>query len=87
MALLGFQKSDTRFDFNHFILKGIEMHGVYGREMYETWYKMMAIVQTGLDLSPLITHRMDFRDFEFGFEAMLSKKAGKVILDWSTVAR
>ena len=55
--------------------------------MYETWYKMMAIVQTGLDLSPLITLRMDFRDFEFGFEAMLSKKAGKVILDWSTVAR
>ncbi len=85
MALLGFQQPDTSFDFNRFILKGMDMAGIYGREMYETWYKMMAMIQSGLDLSAMITHRLSFRDYELGFEAMINKEAGKVILDWTTV--
>ena len=62
----------------------LTLRGVYGRDMFETWYKMQALVQAGLDLSPLITHRFDFRDFEKGFAAMNSGKSGKVLLDWTT---
>ena len=61
----------------------LHVKGIYGREMYETWYKMIALVQSGLDLEPdLITHRIRIDDFEDGFAAMLSGEAGKVVMDW-----
>lgn len=84
IALLGFIKKDTTIDWNKVIMGSLTLRGIYGREMFETWYQMMALVQSGLDLSPLITHRYDFRDFEKGFAAMNSGQSGKVILDWST---
>lgn len=84
IALLGFQKPDTTLDFNKLILHSLTIQGIYGREMFETWYKMMAMVQSGLDISKLITHRFDFRDYEKGFAAMMNNESGKVVLDWST---
>jgi threonine 3-dehydrogenase len=57
--------------------------GIYGREMFETWYKMIAMLQSGLDLSPILTHRFPVGDFRKGFEIMLSGQSGKVILDWA----
>lgn len=84
LALLGFQPPNTTLDFDQLILKSLTIQGIYGREMFETWYKMMAMIQSGLDLSPLITHRLDFRDYEKGFAAMINNEAGKVILDWTT---
>jgi threonine 3-dehydrogenase len=59
--------------------------GIYGREMYDTWYKMSAMIEGGLDISPIITHRYDARDFEKGFEAMNSGMSGKIILDWENL--
>lgn len=84
LALLGFQPPNTTLDFDKLIFKSLTIQGIYGREMFETWYKMMAMIQSGLDLSGLITHRFDFRDFEKGFTAMINNEAGKVILDWTT---
>ena len=86
IAMLGFQKANTTIDWNKVVMGSLTIRGVYGRDMFETWYKMMALVQAGLDLSPLITHRFDFRDFENGFAAMNSGQSGKVLLDW-TAAR
>jgi threonine 3-dehydrogenase len=62
----------------------LTIKGIYGREMYETWYKMTVMLQSGLDIRPVITHRFPFQDFEKGFEAMMSGQPGKVILDWET---
>lgn len=87
LALLGFQKPGSTLDFNKMIFGGLTIQGIYGREMFETWYKMMAMIQTGLDVSKLITHRYDFRDYEKGFEAMMSNTSGKVILDWTTARK
>jgi threonine 3-dehydrogenase len=69
-------------DWNHVIFKGLEIKGIYGREMFETWYKMVAMLQSGLDLSPIITHHFAIDDYRQAFEAMLSGNSGKVILDW-----
>lgn len=85
IALLGLLKSDARIDWSKVIFNGLIIKGIYGREMHETWYKMSAMLQGGLDISKIITHRMDVRDFEKGFEAMNSGKSGKVILDWTTL--
>ena len=60
----------------------LNIKGIYGREMYETWYKMTVMLQSGLDISPVITHRLHFTEFEKGFAAMRSGESGKVILDW-----
>ena len=60
----------------------LTIKGIYGREMYETWYKMTVMLQSGLDISPVITHRYDFQDFQKGFETALSGESGKVILKW-----
>ncbi|HQY87613.1 MAG TPA: L-threonine 3-dehydrogenase, partial [Tepidisphaeraceae bacterium] len=60
----------------------LTIKGIYGREMYETWYKMRAMLQTGLDIKPVITHRFHFSEFQKGFDAMLSGQSGKVVLDW-----
>ena len=83
VALLGIPPSNTAIDWNQVIFKGLEIKGIYGREMFETWYKMVAMLQSGLDLSPIITHRFPVDQFEAGFAAMLSGQSGKVILDWS----
>jgi threonine 3-dehydrogenase len=83
IALLGIPPADTAIDWNQVIFKGLEIKGIYGREMFETWYKMVAMLQSGLDLSPMITHRFAVDDFEQGFAAMISGNSGKVILDWS----
>ena len=85
IALLGLLKNDTRVDWNKIIFNGLILKGIYGREMHETWYKMSAMLQGGLDISEIITHRLNIRDYEAGFEAMNSGKSGKVILDWTTL--
>lgn len=83
VALLGILPSGTAIDWDKVIFKGLFMKGIYGREMFETWYKMATLIQSGLDLTPLITHRYAIDDYEEGFQAMLSGQSGKVILDWS----
>ena len=83
VALLGIPPDDTAIDWNEVIFKGLTIKGVYGREMFETWYKMAAMLQSGLDLGPIITHRYPLADFRAGFEVMRSGLSGKVILDWS----
>jgi threonine 3-dehydrogenase len=62
----------------------LTMKGIYGREMYETWYKMSVMLEAGLDISPVITHRFPYHEFEQGFHAMTSGHAGKVVLDWTS---
>ena len=66
-----------------FAFKGLEIKGVYGREMFETWYKMVAMIQSGLDLSPIITHHYAAEEFETAFATMISGQSGKIILDWA----
>jgi threonine 3-dehydrogenase len=83
IALLGILSETGGFDLNEVIFKSLTMTGVYGRRMYETWYKMSAMIGAGLDLSPMITDRFHYSEFEKGFAAMNSGKSGKVILDWS----
>jgi threonine 3-dehydrogenase len=83
IALLGIPPGETAIDWNLVIFKGLELKGVYGREMFETWYKMVALIQSGLDISPLITHHFKVDDFKQAFEAMNSGQSGKVILDWA----
>lgn len=82
VALLGIPSSDIAIDWNHVIFKGLIIKGIYGREMYETWYKMTSMIQAGLDVSPIITHRFGIDDYQKGFDAMLSGNSGKVILEW-----
>jgi len=82
IALLGIQAPDTKVDWDKIIFGGMFIKGIYGREMFETWYKMNAMVQSGLDISPIITHRLDYKDFKEGFETMRSGKSGKIILNW-----
>lgn len=83
VALLGIPPSNTPIDWNQVIFKGLEIKGVYGREMFETWYKMVAMLQSGLDLTPILTHHFPVEEYEKGFAAMLSGQSGKVILDWA----
>ena len=85
IALLGLLRSDAKIDWSKVIFNGLIIKGIYGRQMHETWYKMSAMLQGGLDISKIITHRMDIRDYEKGFEAMNSGHCGKVILDWTTL--
>lgn len=83
ISLLGIQPDGADIDLNQVIFKGLCVQGIYGRKMYETWYKMMAMVEGGLDLSPIITHRLHYTQFEEGFNAMNEGTAGKVVLDWT----
>lgn len=83
IALLGIQPPNTVIDWNQVIFKSLTIQGIYGRKMYETWYKMMTMVEGGLDMHPIITHRLPYTRFEEGFAAMNSGKAGKVVLDWT----
>ncbi len=82
LALLGIAPAEFPVDWNSVIFKMLHIKGIYGREMYETWYKMIALVQSGLDVSGLITHRLSIDAFEEGFAAMISGNSGKVVLDW-----
>ena len=82
IAMLGIQSPDTRVDWNTVVFNGLYIKGIYGREMFETWYKMTAMLHSGLDVSPVITHRMHYTEFEKGFEIMKSGQSGKVILEW-----
>ena len=67
------------------IFNGLTLKGIYGREMWETWYKMDTMLQSGLDISKIITHRFDIRDYEKGFAVMNSGNSGKVVLDWTSL--
>ena len=83
IAMLGIPPKGVAIDWNQVIFKGLTIKGIYGREMFETWYKMVSLLQSGLDLSPIITHSMPVADYAKGFEIMGSGKSGKVLLDWS----
>jgi threonine 3-dehydrogenase len=83
VALLGIPPGDTAIDWNQVIFKGLVLKGIYGREMFETWYKMSSMLQSGLDIRPVITHRLPISEFQRGFEIMGSGQSGKVILDWA----
>ena len=82
VALLGILPKGAGIDWDAVIFKGLTIKGVYGREIFETWYKMDALIKGGLDLSPIITHRFPAEDYEKGFEVLASGESGKVILDW-----
>jgi threonine 3-dehydrogenase len=82
IALLGILPEKTVIDWNLVVFNGLSIKGIYGREMYETWYKMTSMIQSGLDISPVITHRYNYQEFEDAFEVMRSGRSGKVILNW-----
>ena len=83
IAILGIPTEEISLDVNEIVFKMLTLRGIYGREMYETWYKMTVMLQSGLDITPAITHRFDFRDFAAAFDAARSGDSGKVILDWT----
>lgn len=82
ISLLGIPPKEAPFDLSSVIFKGLFIKGIYGREMFETWYKMAMLVHSGLDISPIITHRLPIDEFEKGFEIMRSGESGKIILSW-----
>lgn len=82
VALLGIPPGQTPVDWNEIIFKGLHLKGIYGREMFETWYKMAAMIRSGLDIARVITHRIPIDEFERGFEVMRSGQSGKVLLYW-----
>ena len=83
VAILGIPPSDMSIDWNQVIFKGLILKGIYGREMFETWYKMSSMLQSGLNIGPIITHRFDIDDFQPAFELMESGQSGKIILNWA----
>ena len=86
IAMLGIPASEMSIDWHKVIFNMLTIKGIYGREMYETWYKMTVMLESGLDISPVITHRFSWRDYEKGFAAMETGNAAKVILNWRDVA-
>jgi threonine 3-dehydrogenase len=82
IALLGFLPHDTQIDWNQVIMKGLNIKGIYGREMFETWYKMTSMLQSGLDILPAITHEFHVDDFEEAFETIKAGQSGKVVMSW-----
>lgn len=83
VSLLGIFPDKVAIDWDKVIFKGLVLKGIYGREMFETWYKMSSMVRAGLDISPVITHRFPVAEFKTGFETMMSGQSGKVVLDWT----
>ncbi len=83
IALLGLQDPGVTVDWDKIVFNGLTLKGIYGREMYETWYKMTVMLQSGLDISQIVTHRFHYSEYEKAFEVMASGNSGKVILDWS----
>jgi threonine 3-dehydrogenase len=84
LAALGLPTEEIPIDLTEIVFKMLTIKGIYGREMYETWYKMTVMLQSGLDIRPVITHRFGFRDFAAAFDAARSGDSGKVIMDWTT---
>lgn len=82
IAMLGIPSAEMSIDWNQVIFKGLLIKGIYGREMFETWYKMTALIQSWLDLTPIVTHRYNIDQFQQGFDAMISGQSGKVVLSW-----
>jgi len=82
IAMLGIPEQEMAIDWNQVVFNMLTIKGIYGREMYETWYKMTVMLQSGLDISPIITHRLHYTEFQQGFEAMRSGRSGKVVLTW-----
>ena len=82
IALLGILPDKTLIDWNKVVFNGLTLKGIYGREMYETWYMMTSMIESGLDITPVITHRFHYTEFEKGFDVMRSGQSGKVVLDW-----
>jgi threonine 3-dehydrogenase len=83
IAMLGIPEKEIAIDWNLVIFNMLTIKGIYGREMYETWYKMTVMLQSGLDVSPIVTHRFPYQEFQKGFDAMLAGQCGKVVLTWS----
>jgi threonine 3-dehydrogenase len=83
IALLGIMPGTAAIDWNTVVFSALTLRGIYGREMYETWYKMTAMIQSGLDISPVITHRFPYAQFKEAIELMKSGNSGKIVLDWS----
>jgi threonine 3-dehydrogenase len=83
VAILGIPTAEISLDVNEIVFKMLTLRGIYGREMYETWYKMTVMLQSGLDIRPAITHRFSFREHEAAFAAARSGDSGKVIMDWT----
>src|SRR5439155_15410986 len=86
VALLGIPTGEVNLDMNHVIFKGLVLKGIYGREMFETWYKMTAMLTSGLDVSPVLTHRFAVEDYSKAFETMRSGRSGKILLEWAWAA-
>jgi len=82
VSILGIPGENTAIDWNVVIFNMLTLKGIYGREMYETWYKMSVMIDSGLDISPVITHRLEYTDFQRGFDEMNAGEASKVILNW-----
>jgi threonine 3-dehydrogenase len=83
IAVLGIPAKTSPMDWRPVIFNMLTIKGIYGREMYETWYKMSVMLESGLDIEPVITHRFPYDEFQKGFDAMISGSAGKVVLDWT----
>ncbi len=86
IAMLGIPPEEIAINWSHVIFNMLTIKGIYGREMFETWYKMTVMLESGLDISPIITHRFSWREYEQGFEVMRTGEAGKVVLDWNNVS-
>lgn len=85
IAMLGIPAEPIAIDWNLVVFNMLTIKGIYGREMYETWYKMSVLIEGGLDISQVITHRFPYHEFEKGFAAMQSGNCGKVVFDWTTI--
>jgi threonine 3-dehydrogenase len=83
IAMLGLAANRYEFDFNQIVLKALTVRGIYGRQMYDTWYKMLALINSGLDLSSIITHRFPANEFQAAFDVMKKGNCGKVVMDWT----
>jgi threonine 3-dehydrogenase len=85
IAMLGIPEKEMSIDWNTIIFRMLTVKGIYGREMYETWYKMNVMLESGLDIKPVITHHFAHRDFQKGFEVMMTGNSGRVVLDWEKI--
>jgi len=86
IAMLGIPAQEMPIDWRKVIFNMLTIKGIYGREMYETWYKMSVLLESGVDIAPVITHRFKYTDYQAGFDAMIAGQTGKVVLDWTSLA-